>query len=65
MGPFDRIVEREKLLPYGGPGGTPAGGNRTDMAGVLNDDPLAAARGAVNGVLWGAILWTLILWAVL
>jgi hypothetical protein len=30
-----------------------------------NDDPLAAARGAVNGMLWGAILWAVILWMML
>ena len=62
MGPFDRPVARESLLPYGRPNKAPAGGERSEVAGLLDDDPLAAARGAVNGVLWGAILWTVILW---
>ncbi len=42
------------------PNEAPAGGE--EVTGMLDDDPLDAARGAVNGVLWGAILWAVILW---
>ncbi len=62
---FDRPVVRESLLPYRRPNEAPAGGERPEVTGLLDDDPLAAARGAVNGVLWGAILWTVILWVLL
>ena len=65
MGPFDRPVVRESLLPYRRLNEAPTGGERPGVAGLLDDDPLAAARGAVNGVLWGAILWTVILWVLL
>ncbi len=65
MGPFDRPVVRESLIPYRRPYEAPAGGERPGVTGLLDDDPLAAARGAVNGVLWGAILWTVILWVLL
>ena len=60
MGPLDRPSVRESLLPYQRPNEAPAGGE--EVTGLLEDDPLAAARGAVNGMLWGAILWTVILW---
>ena len=45
-----------------------AGAGWGDFEGLENplaptgDEALAAARGAVNGVLWGAILWAAILW---
>ena len=65
MGLLDRPVVRGRLLPYGWPNEAPAGGERPEIASLPDDDPLAAARGAVNGVLWGAILWIVIFWALL
>ncbi len=62
MGPLDRPVVRESLLPYRRPYEASASGERPGVTGLLDDDPLDAARGAVNGVLWGAILWAVILW---
>ena len=65
MSPLDRPTARERLLFYGWPNEAPVVGERSVVAGLIDDDPLAAATGAVNGVLWGAILWVVILWALL
>ena len=65
MGPFDRPVGRESSFPYGRPNEAPIEGANPDTSGLLEEDPLVPARGAVNGVLWGAILWAVILWVLL
>ena len=41
----------------------PGGGRK--FAGLGDDDPLAAARGAVNGALFGSLVWAVVLWALL
>ncbi len=65
LSPLDRPTARESLLSYGPRNEATASGEISEIADLLDDDPLAAARGAVNGVLWGAILWTVILWVLL
>ena len=35
------------------------------IANLYDDDPLAAAKGTVNGTLWGAVVWAVILWVLL
>ena len=37
----------------------------SNVVDLADDDPLVAARGAVNGVIFGLLLWVVILWAVL
>ena len=61
MGPLDRPAAREGLLSYRRRSEAPAEGERTEFANLYGDDPLAAAKGAVIGVLWGAVLWAVIL----
>ncbi len=65
MGPIDRPTARDGPLSYGRQDEAPAEGETTTIASLHDDHPLAPARGAVNGVLWGAILWTVILWVLL
>lgn len=65
MGPQHRPTARQGLLHYPGRSEPPATSRLAGAADLYGDDPLAAARGAVNGVLWGAILWAVILSALL
>ncbi len=60
MGPLDRIAASDGLV-YRRRNEVPAQGPRAGIADLRDDDPLAAARGAVNGVFWGTILWAVIL----
>jgi hypothetical protein len=65
MWPLDRPTDREVLVfprqRIEAPAGTPG----AEIADLYDDDPLAAARGAVNGTLCGAIVWAVILWVLL
>jgi hypothetical protein len=63
MGQIDRPADRDSLLPYGRPNETPASIEQSGLVDLADDDPMAAARGAVNGVLLGAFMWTVLLWA--
>ncbi len=64
MSPLDRPTAQNGLLSYRRQDEALAEGEATIIAS-LHDDHLAAARGAVNGMLWGAILWAVILWVLL
>ena len=65
MRPSDRPARREDRHSYDWKKETLASSRETQAADFGTGDALAAARGAVNGVLWGGILWVIVLWTVL
>lgn len=58
----DRPAARRDLLTGGWQNQVPVHGQKAMDAYLPGDDPLAASRSVINGVLWGAILWALIFW---
>jgi hypothetical protein len=62
MSPLDRLAAQGDLLSYRRGNEAPPRGSKTQWPSHYDDDPLASARGAVNGVLWGIILWAAIFW---
>jgi hypothetical protein len=65
MGQIDRLVARERMFPYRRRIESPASAQTSTIIGPPDDDPLVAARGVVNGVIFGIVLWAVILWAIL
>ena len=65
MWPLDRPTARVSLVLHGQRREAPVGTPGAEAADLYDDDPLAAARGAVNGTLCGALVWAVILWVVL
>ena len=63
MSPLDRPVRHGDQLSHRRGNEAPLSGSGTGGLSCYHDRPLAAARGMVNGVLWGAVLWIAICWA--
>ena len=62
MGLIDRLAVREGPPSIRRREEAPAQTPECRIAEPYEDDPLSAARGAVYGVLLGAIMWGVILW---
>ena len=65
MWPLDRSTVQEGPYVPGRRTDAPARYPEAEFAGLGDDDPLAAARGAVNGALFGSLVWAVVLWALL
>jgi hypothetical protein len=62
MSPLDRPAAQGHLLSNRGRNTALPHGSAAEFLNHFDDDPLASARGMVNGVLWGVILWAGIFW---
>ncbi len=65
MAPLDRPAAWEGLFPHRRRDDLYTENPMAEIADLYDDDPLAAARGAVNGTICGAIVWAVILWVLL